>query len=300
MQPNSETFSGFVALVGLPNAGKSTLLNALIGHKVSIVSRKRQTTRMRVMAALTEDPYQLVFVDTPGFFKAKTQFEKAMTHSIKEGLQDADTVVLVVDARRKEAFEDNKDFVQVLKQSKRPVVVVFNKADLVKKDETLRLTQLFSQELPDSEFFLLSALKETGLEEFKAALKSKMPKGPWFFSEEVSTSLPERLLASELTREQVFDLIHEEIPYQVFVETDKLETMKNKDLLIYQTLYVQHKRHVGMLLGTKGQVIKKINQRARVEMEKAFSKTCHLYLHVKVDANWQNKKFFYDSLGLKY
>lgn len=302
MQPETSTptFSGFVALVGLPNAGKSTLINALIGHKVSIVSRKRQTTRMKIMAALSEAPHQMVFVDTPGFFQAKTKFEKAMVHSVKEGMSDADVVVLVVDARRKEAFEDNKDFVAILKKIEKPIFVVLNKADLISKNETMKLTQQFSDALPGSEFFLVSALKETGLAPLKDALKNTLAEGPWYFSEDMNSSLSERLLAAELTREKIFDLIHDELPYQIFVETDKFETMKNGDYLIYQTIFVQHKRHVGMILGSKGTVVKKINKLARKDMDTAFKKTCHLYLHVKVDSSWQDKKFFYDSIGLKH
>jgi GTP-binding protein Era len=300
MQPKTDLYSGFVAFVGLPNAGKSTLINALIGRKVTIVSRKRQTTRMRIMAALSELPYQMVFVDTPGFFKAKTQFEKAMFISIQEGIQDADIIALIVDARRKEAFQDNKEFISILKDSQKPILVVLNKSDLIPRQEILHLTKQFSEILPQSDFFLTSAIRETGIKELKENLKQKLPRGPWYFSEEVSSSISERLLAAELTREQVFNQIHDEIPYQIFVDTDKFEEMKNGECLIYQTLYVQHKRHVGMILGTKGDVIKKINKAARKEMERTFKKVCHLYLHVKVDSNWQTKKSFYESIGLKF
>ena len=299
MGEQAKTFAGFVAMIGLPNAGKSSLINAILDHKVSIVSRKRQTTRMPIMAALSQKPYQIVFVDTPGVFKPKGQFEEAMAHSIDQGINDADALALIVDARRRDCYGVNEDLVQQMRQQKKPVIVVLNKSDLLKQTDLLPIIQQFRDQLPESEIIVTSALQKTGLDQFVSVLKSFMPESPWFFNDTCSTSLSEKLQAAELTREQIFDLIHDEIPYQVFVETDKFEKTKKNELIIYQTIYVQHKRHVGMFLGSKGQTIKLINQRAREQMAEVFGVPCHLYLHVKVDAKWQSKSFFYQAIGLK-
>ncbi|PLX30141.1 MAG: GTPase Era [Alphaproteobacteria bacterium] len=299
MTNTPDTYAGFIAMVGLPNAGKSSLINAMLNRKVSIVSRKRQTTRMPIMAALSQGQHQLIFVDTPGVFNPKGKFEKAIAQSIEQGIRDADTLVLIIDARRRDCFEANRALVDDLNQKNKPVVVLLNKSDLLKQDELLPIIKQFKDKLPESEIIVTSTVSKVGLDLFLEVLKEKIPPSPWFYDETCSISLSEKIQASELTREQIFDLIHEEIPYQVFVETDKLTQTNKNELIIYQTIYVQHKRHVGMFLGTKGQTIKLINQRARQEMCNVFGKPCHLYLHVKVDPNWQTKSFFYRAIGLK-
>ncbi|MFZ5782967.1 MAG: GTPase Era [Pseudomonadota bacterium] len=306
------TRAGFAAIVGAPNAGKSTLVNALVGSKVSIVSPKVQTTRMRVigiaMADLPDDGpdggggsrAQLVLVDTPGIFRvAKRRLERAMVAAAWQGAEEADVVVLVVDAQRGVGAE-TEAIIERLKASRAPRYLVLNKIDLVPRERLLALAADLNARLSFERTFMVSALKNDGVRDILATLAAAMPQGPFLYPEDQAADLPMRLLAAEVTREQVFLQLHQELPYEAAVETDKWEERGDGSVRIEQTIHVQRDSQRAIVLGKGGARIKQIGARARHELGQMLERPVHLFLHVKVSERWADDPSHYKAIGLDY
>jgi len=299
------TRTGFVAIVGAPNAGKSTLVNALVGSKVSIVSPKVQTTRMRVigiaMADLPQgDRAQVVLVDTPGIFRiAKRRLERAMVAAAWQGAEDADAVGLMVDAARG-ISDETRAIVDRLKQSRAPRFLILNKIDLVARDKLLGLTGELNAVLPFERTFMVSALKSDGVADVLQAFAAALPEGPFLYPEDQAADLPMRLLAAEVTREQVFVQLHQELPYEAAVETEKWEERGDGSVRIEQTIHVQRDGQRAIVLGKGGTRIKQIGARARHELTAMLERPVHLFLHVKVSERWAEDPAHYRAIGLDY
>ena len=299
------TRAGFVAIVGAPNAGKSTLVNALVGAKVSIVSPKVQTTRMRVIGIAMTDladgtRAQVVLVDTPGIFRvARRRLERAMVAAAWQGAEDADAVALVVDAERG-AGEETQAIMKKLGSSRARRHLVLNKIDLVPREKLLALTAELNTLLPFDRTFMVSALKHDGIADVLAALAESLPAGPFLYPEDQAADLPMRLLAAEVTREQVFLQLHQELPYEAAVETDKWEERTDSSVRIEQTIHVQREGQRAIVLGKGGTRIKQIGARARQELGRMLERPVHLFLHVKVSARWAEDPAHYRAIGLDY
>jgi GTP-binding protein Era len=296
---NAPTRCGYVALVGAPNAGKSTLLNAMVGAKVSIVSPKVQTTRGRVLGILMRGAAQLVFVDTPGIFAPKRRLERAMVAAAWAGADDADLVVLLVDAARG-VDEDTRQIVERLKAVGRKAVLALDKIDLVKRESLLGLADELSKEGIFDPVFMVSGLTGSGVADLLDHLAASVPEGPYFFPEDQLSDLPERFLAAEITREQVFHQLHDELPYESTVETESWEEFKDGSAKISQTLYVRRSSQKAIVLGAGGSRIKSIGARARAELEKIFQRRIHLFLFVKVREDWLDERERYDAMRLDF
>ena len=299
------TRAGFVAIVGAPNAGKSTLVNALVGSKVSIVSPKVQTTRMRVIGiAMTDladgDRAQVVLVDTPGIFRVtKRRLERAMVAAAWQGAEDADAVALVVDAERGIGGE-TRAIAEKLRQSKAPRFLILNKIDLVARETLLALTRELNALVPFERTFMVSALKSDGVADVLAAFAERLPIGPFLYPEDQAADLPMRLLAAEVTREQVFLQLHQELPYEAAVETEKWEERQDGSVRIEQTIHVQRDGQRAIVLGKGGTRIKQIGARARHELTAMLERPVHLFLHVKVSERWAEDPAHYRTIGLDY
>lgn len=297
---NTDMKFGYVALVGAPNAGKSTLMNQILGTKLSIVSRKAQTTRTRIAGIYTEEHTQIVFIDTPGLFQPKKQFERAMISSIWSGFDDADLILLLVDAQKTKIDSSTIELLEALKTHKKKAYLVFNKVDLVKKAALLaRITQ-YKDLYEFDNIFMISALINDGVAGLAKTLRADMPNDQWHYDEDQLTDAPGKLLAAEITREKIFDIIHDEIPYTSTVETDSYEDREDGALVIEQTIYVQRDGHKGIMLGKRGVTIKEIGMRARVDLEEMLDRRVRLNLFIKVRRNWQEKKDHYEALGLEF
>ena len=303
------TRAGFVAVVGAPNAGKSTLVNGLVGSKVSIVSPKVQTTRMRVIGiAMADIPdkgggearAQVVLVDTPGIFSvAKRRLERAMVAAAWQGADDADVVALVVDAERGVGPE-TKAIAERLKDTRAPRFLVLNKIDLVPREKLLALTAELNAIVPFERTFMVSALKADGIGDLLTAFAQAMPPGPFLYPEDQAADLPLRLLAAEVTREQVFLQLHQELPYEAAVETEKWEDRPDGSVRVEQTIHVQREGQRAIFLGKGGARIKQIGARARHELSQMLERPVHLFLHVKVSERWADDPSHYRTIGLDY
>ena len=303
------TRAGFVAVVGAPNAGKSTLVNGLVGSKVSIVSPKVQTTRMRVIGiAMTDLPdtgegpsrAQVVLVDTPGIFRvAKRRLERAMVAAAWQGADDAELVALVVDAERG-VGEETKAIAARLKESRTQRFLVLNKIDLVPREKLLALTAELNAIVPFDRTFMVSALKADGIGDLLAAFAQAVPPGPFLYPEDQAADLPLRLLAAEVTREQVFLQLHQELPYEAAVETEKWEDRPDGSVRVEQTIHVQREGQRAIFLGKGGARIKQIGARARHELSQMLERPVHLFLHVKVSERWADDPSHYRTIGLDY
>jgi GTP-binding protein Era len=297
--------AGFVAIVGAPNAGKSTLVNALVGSKVSIVSPKVQTTRMRVigiaMADLSDgERAQVILVDTPGIFRvAKRRLERAMVAAAWQGAEDADVVALVVDAERGVGAE-TRAIADKLRASKAPRFLILNKIDLVPRETLLALTSELNALAPFEHTFMVSALKSDGVADVLSAFAMAVPAGPFLYPEDQAADLPLRLLAAEVTREQVFLQLHQELPYEAAVETEKWEERADGSVRIEQTIHVQRDGQRAIVLGKGGAKIKQIGARARHELGQMLERPVHLFLHVKVSERWADDPAHYRAIGLDY
>ena len=291
---------GFVAVLGAPNAGKSTLTNALVGSKVSIVTPKVQTTRARITAIAMHGQAQIVFVDTPGIFNnTKHRLEKAMVAAAWNGAEDADIRVLLVDAER--GLDGNtRGIIEGMKKAKMKAVLVLNKIDLVARESLLAMADKLDKEGIFTDVFMLSALKGDGVTDLLAALAVKLPEGPWHYPEDQLADIPERLLAAEITREKVFLQLHQELPYAITVETESWKTVKGGALRIEQVIYVRRGTQKAIVLGKGGQQIKQIGAEARAEMMEIFDVTVHLFLFVKVREKWQDDPERYREMGLDF
>ena len=301
----AHTRAGFVAIVGAPNAGKSTLVNGLVGSKVSIVSHKVQTTRMRVigiaMADLPGDGRaQVVLVDTPGIFRVtKRRLERAMVQAAWQGAEDADVVALVVDAERGVGPE-TAAILERLKEQRAPRHLVLNKIDLVPREKLLALAAEINARVPFERTFMVSALKKDGIADILATVAAALPAGPFLYPEDQAADLPMRLLAAEVTREQVFLQLHQELPYEAAVETEKWEERKDGGVRIEQTIHVQREGQRAIVLGKGGSKIKQIGARARHELSQMLERPVHLFLHVKVSERWSEDPAHYKSIGLDW
>jgi len=306
----SETRCGFVALIGAPNAGKSTLLNALIGAKVSIVSRKAQTTRATVLGILVDDATQMIFVDTPGLFAPKRRLDRAMVSAAWGAAGDADALALLIDAKQETAAADKRGAAGVgeatqaimttLRDHKAQKFLVLNKVDLVDRPLLLALAERLNAGLPFADTFMTSALTGDGLDRLKARLAAAMPKGPWLYPEDQIADAPLRALAAEITREKLFERLHDELPYQTTVETESWKDQPDGSARIEQTIYVTRDSHKKIVIGEGGRTIKAIGSAARKEIAEAHEAPVHLFLFVKVRANWLDDPERYRAMGLEF
>ena len=298
----TQTRAGFVALIGEPNAGKSTLLNKMVGAKVSIVTHKVQTTRSRIRGICIEDNAQIVFVDTPGLFRPHRRLDRAMVKAAWGGAADADLVVLLIEAHRGltggvEAIIDRmKDLIPQGQQ----VALAINKIDRVKAEVLLALAEKMNSAFPFAETFMISAEKGYGVKDLRAWLATQLPTGPWFYPEDQIADVPMRMIAAEMTREKLTLRLHEELPYQLTVETEKWEDNPDGSTRIDQIVYVMRDGHKGIVLGNKGETIKSIGTAARAEISEFLDRTVHLFLQVKVRPNWLEEPERYSEMGLVF
>ena len=297
--PPGATRAGFVALIGVPNAGKSTLLNALVGAKVSIVSRKVQTTRALVRGIVMEGDAQVVLVDTPGIFAPKRRLDRAMVHSAWSGAADADAIGLMVDAR-KGVDPEVEAILGRLPEVRRPRILILNKIDLIPRERLLELAARLNAAVPFEDTFMISALNGDGVADLRRALAGRMPPGPWLYPEDQVSDAPLRILAAEITREKIYDRLHEELPYRSTVETDQWQARPDGSVRIEQTIFVERESQRSIVLGKNGQTIKAIGQAARREIAEAAEATVHLFLHVKVRENWADDPARYREMGLEF
>jgi GTPase len=302
----SETRCGFAAIIGAPNAGKSTLTNALVGSKVSIVTPKVQTTRMPVRGVVIRGVTQIVFVDTPGIFKPRRRLDRAMVASAWTGANDADAILLIVDAPDLVAqpgghsARDTQAIVDGLKANDKKAALLLNKIDGMKRTDLLPLIEKFNAEGIFESVFVISALKGDHIEDVANWCVSKMPPGPWLFPEDQAADIPSRLLAAEVTREKIYLRLHDELPYATAVETEKWEERKDGSVKIDQTIFVQRDGQKAIVLGKGGATIKKIGELARAELEEMFARRIHLFLFVKVSENWAEERDHYREMGLEF
>ncbi|SLN77062.1 GTPase Era [Oceanibacterium hippocampi] len=293
------TRAGFIALIGATNAGKSTLLNTLVGSKIAIVSPKVQTTRTRITGIAMAGPAQLVFVDTPGIFQPRRRLDRAMVEAAWSGAADADMVVLLVDSKRG-LTGDVREIVRRLEGDKRPLVLALNKVDSVKRVTLLDLAQQLSEMLPFEAVFMISALTGDGVEDLKAHLAARLPAGPWLFPEDQLATASLRQLAAEITREQLYTQLHEELPYATTVETESWKDAAKGAVRIEQVIYVARETQKAIVLGKGGSMIKKIGAAARAELETILDGRVHLFLFVKVRPRWEDDPERYREMGLDY
>ncbi len=293
------THCGYVALIGAPNVGKSTLLNQLVGRKLAIVTPKVQTTRTRLLGIALAGATQLILVDTPGIFEPRRRLDRAMVAAAWSGAADADRIVLLVDAARPDE-PDTRRIIERLQDSGRRAVLALNKVDLVRRDKLLGVAdELFSTGCFD-DVFMISARSGDGVEDLKRRLVAAMPPGPWLFPEHQLSDAPERWLAAEITREQVFLQLHDELPYAASVETESWEDRRDGSVRVDQVIYVRRPGQRAIVLGDNGQRIKSIGARARAELERLLERRVHLFLFVKVRDNWIEDPERFAALGLDY
>lgn len=299
-QPNDETKRcGYVALVGAPNAGKSTLLNLFVGTKLSIVTPKVQTTRSRVLGIAIRGAAQLIFVDTPGIFAPKRRLDRAMVAAAWAGADDADIVTVLVDAAR--GFDDDtKAILERLKTAQRRAVLALNKIDLVPRETLLPLADELAKAYPFERVFMISSTGGDGTADLADYLSRAVPEAPWLYPEDQLTDLPQRLLAAEITREQLYLQLHQELPYAAAVETEQWEERKDGSVKISQVIHVQRDGQKAIVLGKGGAQIKKLGAAARAELEKLLERRVHLFLFVRVTADWADDRERYRAMGLDY
>lgn len=297
--PAAETRCGFVALLGATNAGKSTLMNRLVGTKVSIVSHKVQTTRALVRGIAILGAAQVIFVDTPGIFAPKRRLDRAMVTTAWGGAGDADVVALLVDARKGLA-EDNIALIEKLKAQGRRKVLLLNKIDLVPRDTLLALAKACNDLLPFTDTFMISAEKGDGCDHLLASLGAMVQAGPWLYPEDQVSDAPLRQLAAEITREKLFERLHQELPYESTVETDQWVVKPDGSVRIEQTIFVTRESQRKIVLGKGGQTIKAIGQSARHDIAEASDTKVHLFLFVKVRENWADDPERYREMGLEF
>lgn len=316
MPNNNKVAAGFAAVIGAPNAGKSTLVNALVGEKISIVTHKIQTTRYQIRGIAMLGHAQVVLVDTPGIFEPKGRLDRSMVHAAWTGAADADAIVHVVDApsyfnvqsannptaQDKKSAKDTERVVEGLKKTSRrgKIILALNKIDQLPRENLLSLIDLFKKTEAYTDIFLVSALDGDGIEDLSKALADAMPEGPYLYPEDQAVDVPARLLAAEITREKLFLRLHNELPYASHVETEKWTRQKDGSIKIDQIIYVRRKSQKPIVLGKNGQTIKQIGQAARHDMKDSFGANVHLFLFVKVRENWTEDKTKYTDFGLEF
>ncbi|PLX45652.1 MAG: GTPase Era [Hyphomicrobiales bacterium] len=293
------TACGYAALIGAPNAGKSTLLNGLVGSKIAIVTHKVQTTRMRITAIALEGAAQIIFLDTPGIFAPRRRLDRAMVEAAWSGAGDADVAVLLVDAR-KGITGEVEAILKGLAEISRPVWLAINKIDLVKKEQLLALSGMLAARYDFARTYMISALTGDGLDDLKTDLAAAMPAGPWLYPEDQIADLPQRLLAAEITREKIFLRLHKELPYASTVETESWKVQKNGSIRIDQVIYVERDSQKMIVLGKQGRTIKELGRLAREELSEILDTPVHLFLFVKVRGKWGDDPERYRELGLDF
>ena len=295
------TRAGFVALIGEPNAGKSTLLNRMVGAKVSIVTHKVQTTRARIRGVAMEGDSQIVFVDTPGLFQPRRRLDRAMVAAAWGGAADADVVVLMVEAHRGLSEGVSRILEGLANIGKgRIVALAINKIDRVESPVLLGLTEKLNAEYDFAETFMISAEKGYGVDRLRQWLAGQVPEGPWLYPEDQIADLPMRMIAAEMTREKLTLRLHQELPYQLTVETENWEERKDGSARVDQIIYVSRDGHKGIVLGNKGETIKSVSQAARAELTEFLGRKVHLFLQVKVREKWQEEAERYSEMGLNF
>jgi GTPase len=296
------TRAGFVALIGEPNAGKSTLLNRMVGAKVSIVTHKVQTTRTRIRGVCMEGAAQIVFVDTPGIFRPRRRLDRSMVKAAWGGASDADIIVLLIEAQRglTEGVHAIIDRLKDEMPKGQPVALAINKIDRVKAETLLALAEEANAAYPFAKTFMISADKGYGVADLRAWLAAELPEGPWFYPEDQIADLPMRMIAAEMTREKLTLRLHEELPYQLTVETEKWEDKPDGTTRIDQVVYVARDGHKGIVLGNRGETIKAIGQASRADISEFLGRTVHLFLQVKVRPNWLEEAERYSEMGLDF
>ncbi len=296
-----QTRAGFVALIGEPNAGKSTLTNRMVGAKVSIVTHKVQTTRARIRGVALEGASQLVFVDTPGLFRPTRRLDRAMVAAAWGGAADADVVVLMIEANRgvtegvERILEGLQDFGE-----HRKIALAINKIDRIKSEALLALSEKINEAYPFVATFMISAERGHGVDALKEWLAGEVPEGPWLYPEDQIADLPLRMIAAEMTREKLTLRLHQELPYQLTVETEAWEERKDGSCKIDQLIYVMRDGHKGIVLGNKGETIKAVGKAAREDLVEFLGRKVHLFLQVKVRPNWLEESERYDEMGLNF
>jgi GTP-binding protein Era len=302
-EPEAATRCGYVALIGAPNAGKSTLLNRLVGRKLAIVTPKVQTTRTRLLGIAIEGNAQLIFVDTPGIFEPRRRLDRAMVAAAWAGAADADQTVLLVDAAhatRRDIDADTNRIIERFVAGKRHAILALNKIDLVPRERLLALADTLFKNRCFEHVFMISALSGDGTDDLKRQLVASVPEGPWLFPDDQLSDATERWLAAEVTREQVFLQLHDELPYAATVETETWEERRDGSVKIEQVIFVQRPSQRAIVLGEGGQRIKSIGARARAELEQMLDRRVHLFLFVKVRENWLEDPERFAALGLDY
>jgi GTP-binding protein Era len=290
---------GLVAVLGAPNAGKSTLVNALVGQKVAIVSPKAQTTRARLMGIAIESDAQMLLVDTPGIFTPNRRLDRAMVKAAWEGAEDADRVVLVIDAAAKVAARVEQA-IEGVEARPEPKILVLNKVDIAKKDDLLVLAARLAERLKPEQIFMVSSTTGDGVADLKAYLASVMPEGPWHFPEDQLTDATDRMVANELTREQLYLQLHAEVPYSAAVETEKWEDRKDGSTVIHQQILIERDSQKAIVVGKGGARLKAIGQAAREAIAEHLGHKVHLFLHVKVNPRWDEDRGLYEDIGLDW
>jgi GTP-binding protein Era len=294
-----QTRAGFVAVIGAPNAGKSTLVNALVGQKVAIVSGKPQTTRARLMGIAIEGAAQVLLVDTPGIFEPRRRLDRAMVAAAWTGAQDADLVLFVIDAAAGFGPEVQR-IVDSVAERPQPLFVVLNKVDIVDKSALLVIAAKMGEALKPAKLFMVSAASGDGVADLKSALSEAMPEGPWLYPEDEVSDATDRMAAAELTREQVVNQLHQELPYATAVETETWEDRPDGSTVINQQILVERDSQKAIVIGKGGQRLKSIGAAARAEIAQHLGRPVHLYLHVKVNPRWDEDRSLYRDIGLEW
>ena len=294
---------GFVAVIGAPNAGKSTLINALVGTKVTIVSPKVQTTRTIVRGIAVQDSCQIIFIDTPGIFRAKKRLERAMVAAAWGGEAEADLSLFIIDASHRQPDDENRQILDALKQKKaespdKKIILVMNKIDSVQREKLMAMAGKLNEEINFDATFMISALKEDGTKDLLKWLGARMPQGPFHFGEDQVSDMPMRLLAAEITREKLFHNLHEELPYGLTVETESWEPFDDGSVKIDQVVYIAREAHKPIIIGRGGSAIKRVGESSRIELEEILDQRVHLKLFVKVRENWVDDPERYRLWGL--
>lgn len=299
MTEQEATRCGFVALIGAPNAGKSTLLNALVGSKVTIVSHKVQTTRALIRGITIHDKSQIIFVDTPGIFAPKRRLDRAMVTTAWSGAHEADLTAVLIDAR-KGLDEDVEGILTRLKEVGGPKILILNKIDVVPRENLLGLARTANDKAKFEATFMISALKSDGVADLKMWLAARMPQGPWLYPEDQIADAPLRQLAAEITREKLFERLHQELPYHSTVETEQWKELRGGDVRIEQTIYVERESQRKIVIGKGGQTLKAIGEAARKEIADIADAKVHLFLFVKVREGWGDDPERYRAMGLEF
>ena len=293
---DANTRAGFVAVIGAPNAGKSTLVNVLVGQKVAIVSPKAQTTRARLMGIAIEGPTQILLVDTPGIFQPKRRLDRAMVAAAWTGAQDADLILLVIDASE----PVREQVLDGLENRGHPLILALNKIDLVKKPQLLGLSATLCERLNPDKVFMISAAQGEGLADLKQALAESMPSGPWLYPEDEVSGATDRMIAAELTREQVVNQLYQELPYATAVETETWADRPDGSTEIRQQILVERDSQKAIVIGKGGSRLKQIGAAARAQIAQHLGRPVHLYLHVKVNPRWDEDRGLYREIGLEW